>query len=84
MSEQQSPTDPRRQKQIQEIYIKAAEMLSAERAAFVQDACKGDPSLLEQVESILAWHDRMSGVLELGALHAAVSAGRTIGGTITC
>ena len=83
MSEQQRPTDSRRQKQIQDIYIKAAEMPSAERAAFVQDACKGDPSLLEQVESILAWHDRMSGVLEHGALHAAASAGRTVGGTIT-
>jgi eukaryotic-like serine/threonine-protein kinase len=40
-----------------DIFIAALEHSSADRAAFLADACGGDPSLYAEVESLLAFHD---------------------------
>src|SRR5882672_46128 len=47
--------DPERRRQISRIYDAAQDCPSAERAAFVIEACCGDASLRREVESLLAY-----------------------------
>ena len=46
--------DPARWDRVKTVYHLAAERDSRERAAFVEQACRGDPELQREVESLLA------------------------------
>jgi predicted Ser/Thr protein kinase len=67
--------DPGRWRQIQDIYTRAVELTPEERSAFIRHACGDDGALMEAVQSMLAWHSQMSGVLEQGAMQAAAGMG---------
>jgi eukaryotic-like serine/threonine-protein kinase len=50
--------------QVKEILAAALEMQPGERAGFVRQACKGDPVLFAEVESLLAHHNQADSLLE--------------------
>ena len=45
--------DPR----AKDIFLDAAELGGEERERFVQEACRGEPELLERVRALLAAHE---------------------------
>jgi hypothetical protein len=47
----------KRWRSIDAIFADAVELPSAERSAFVSNACSSDPQLRAEVESLLAAHD---------------------------
>ena len=49
--------DPERWRRIGELFHDALECGADERARFLDDACRGDPALRDEVESLLAHHD---------------------------
>jgi len=52
-SARESPMKPERWKRIEELYHSAEERPDTERDSFLQEACGGDQSLLQEVESLL-------------------------------
>ena len=71
--------DPARWQEIERLYNAAHERPVPERAAFVAQACVGDPALRHEVELLLAQAASADGFLEAGALAAA---GRTRGPSV--
>src|SRR4029453_14841263 len=55
---------PERFRQINKLFESALEREPSQRAAFLGEACAGDPALQGQVEALLASHDEASSFLE--------------------
>jgi serine/threonine-protein kinase len=79
---------PERWRQIEEIFQAAVERAPEERAAFLDQACAGDPELRQEVESLLAQEDSQETILtaaisaaaeSLSATHSDDMIGRRIG-----
>src|SRR5688572_18971993 len=62
---------PERWQQIKQLYESAVKRDESERAAFVEEACAGDPELRREVESLLAYQDREDAFIETPALEVA-------------
>lgn len=56
--------DPKRWQEIGTLFVQAIERPAAERLAFVDTACSGDPDLRREVERLLEAHDSVGGFLE--------------------
>ena len=59
---------PDRWKQVEEIYHAALEQSASRRPAFLQEACGGDPNLLQEVESLLRYQTQARDFIETPAL----------------
>jgi serine/threonine-protein kinase len=57
------PIDPERWRQIEEIFEQTLDLSPAQRSAFLNQACAGDPRLREEVEALLAADERAGGFL---------------------
>src|SRR5436305_6874448 len=55
---------PERWQQIKAVLADALERSSAERAAFLEEACGSDPSLRAEVESLIAYEQVGDGVID--------------------
>src|SRR5512145_1229787 len=55
---------PERWKQVDQLMQEALERESAERAAFLAEACGGDDELRREVESLLGFHERAGDFIE--------------------
>src|SRR5438046_4065451 len=60
-----------RWKQVNDLFQSAVERAPAERAAFLDEACRGDESLRRKVGSLLASHERSENFIELPAFEVA-------------
>ena len=58
------PTSPERYRQIKSILQAALELDAAGQAAFLETACRGDPELKTEVQSLLDHDGKASGFLE--------------------
>jgi serine/threonine-protein kinase len=66
--------NPERWEQIETICHSALEREPGERDAFLGQACAGDPSLLEEVRSLLAQHSAAENIFALPAMDAVARA----------
>jgi eukaryotic-like serine/threonine-protein kinase len=57
-------TPPERWARLNELFESALGRGTAERPAFLEDACRSDPSMRQEVESLLAAHEEAGGFLE--------------------
>lgn len=57
-----------RQHQLRELFVQATMRSPAEREAFIQSRCADDPALLEELRSLLAYHEPESTFLETPAM----------------
>ena len=67
-------------RRVREVFAAAIERPEPERAAFVAQACGGDPALLREVEQLLACdteHGHVGGFLDAGARVLVAGAGAT-------
>jgi eukaryotic-like serine/threonine-protein kinase len=55
---------PERWQQIKQIFNSAVKYDESERAAFLAEACRSDPGLREEVESLIAAHDKDSSFID--------------------
>ena len=62
---------PDRWQQIEQIYHSALERAPNDRAAFLRDACAGDDSLLQEIQSLLTQETATARLMEILALEAA-------------
>lgn len=62
---------PERWQQLKQIFQSALERKPAERSAFLNQACDGDPALRSEVESLLSSHDQAGDSIEAMAVEAA-------------
>jgi serine/threonine protein kinase len=62
--------DPERWREIEELYHSALEKQASERASFLDERCAADPTLRQEVESLLAVADDADGYLK-AAVHDA-------------
>src|SRR5438552_16247238 len=60
-----------RWKQVNDLFQSAVERAPAERAAFLDEACRGDESLRREVRSLLTSHERPENFIELPAFEVA-------------
>ncbi len=60
-----------RLEKIDEVFAAALDLKSAHRAAFIREACKGDPELRSEVESLVAADERASDFIEDSAAQVA-------------
>src|SRR5262245_55064534 len=60
-----------RWRQVKEIFQAAVERPVAERKAYITDACAGAPSLLTEVESLLAAHEEPGSFMDTPAFNLA-------------
>ncbi len=63
--------NPERWQQIDKLLEAVLERPRERRAAFLEEACAGDERLREEVEALLAAHERQQGVLDSPALEVA-------------
>ena len=63
-----------RWKQVEELYHSALEQEEARREEFLQKACDGDPELLREVKSLLAYEKRSESFIESPAMEVAAKA----------
>lgn len=63
---------------VRELFAVAAELNAAERRAFLDAKCAGDPELRRELESLLSHHDPASRFMETPAIHDAAP---TLAGT---
>ena len=56
--------DPERWRRVSRLYDEVVELDGAERAAYLEQACSGDPRLRAEVEELLASDERMGAFLE--------------------
>ncbi len=66
--------EPERWQKVEELYHAALEREEGERAAFLEEACAGDPALREELESLLAYQTRAETFIEEPALELAAKA----------
>jgi serine/threonine protein kinase len=67
---------------LQDIYHEALAKPESERSAFVENACAGDPDLLQQIKSLLQANDSTGGILAAPVFEISASddlVGQTIG-----
>mgnify|MGYP001409848262 CR=1 FL=1 len=57
----QSPPNPER---LEEIFLRAVELQSTDRAAFLERACEGDADLRQELDSLLEHHSGVGGFLD--------------------
>jgi serine/threonine-protein kinase len=62
---------PERWQQVKNLFHAALELDASQRAAFLDEACAGDPSLRRQVEALMASHEGAPSFLEAPALEVA-------------
>src|SRR5687768_11859524 len=62
---------PERWQQLKQIFQSVLERKPAERSAFLNEACAGDPALRNEVESLIASHDQAGDSIEAMAAEAA-------------
>jgi Tol biopolymer transport system component len=62
---------PERWQQLKQIFQSALERNPAERSAFLNQACAGDPILRSEVESLISSHDQAGDSIEAMAVEAA-------------
>ena len=62
---------PDRWRQIEQLYHSALEREPTDRAAFLRDACAGDDSLLQEIQSLLTQETATARLMEIPALEAA-------------
>ena len=62
---------PERWQQVEQLYHAALEREANRRAAFLKEACVGDEALLREVESLLAYQEKVEGFVEAPALEVA-------------
>src|SRR5215471_4451856 len=62
---------PERWQQVKQIFQSALERSPAERAAFVAQACAGDPALRNEVELLVFSHEQAGDSIEVIAAEAA-------------
>jgi eukaryotic-like serine/threonine-protein kinase len=62
---------PERWQQLKQIFQSALERKPAERSAFLNQACAGDPALRSEVESLISSHDQAGDSIEAMAAEAA-------------
>jgi serine/threonine protein kinase len=67
--------DPNRWRQIEDLYHLALEKPSQDRAAFLDRACSADPSLRQELESLLAIADGADAYVKAAVREASFSAG---------
>src|SRR6476469_6905932 len=60
-----------RWQQVNDLFHAAIECASAERAAFLDKACRGDETLCREVKSLLNSHERTRGFIERPAFEVA-------------
>src|SRR5438093_6635148 len=60
-----------RWKQVNDLFQSAVERAPAERAAFLDEACRGDEDLRREVESLLTSYERSENFIELPAFEVA-------------
>jgi serine/threonine protein kinase len=65
---------PERWQQIEQLYDAALEREEGQRAAYLQQVCAGDSSLLQEVESLLAQENGAERFLERPAMEVAAKA----------
>ena len=66
---------PDRWRRAQEVFLAATEREPGSRAAFLEEACRGDPELRKEVESLLSSFEAApSGFLESPAIEARAGA----------
>src|SRR3974390_3009238 len=63
--------EPERWQKVEELYHAALEREESERAAFLEEACAGDPALRDEVESLLAYQTRAENFIEAPVLELA-------------
>ena len=63
--------NPDRWQQISQVYHAALTRHARERAAFLREACAGDPALQQEVESLLSSENKAAGFLSEPAFAAA-------------
>src|SRR5271169_1350610 len=63
--------DAERARRLEQLYHSALEHPAAERSAFLQSECGGDPGLRREVESLLAYDQQAEGFIEGPALEMA-------------
>jgi serine/threonine-protein kinase len=68
---QQQSLTTERWRQVKETFQAAIELPVAERAAYLKEVCAGDPSLLAEVESLVAAHEQPGNFLDEPALNLA-------------
>src|SRR5215813_9955970 len=69
MEEQKLTTE--RWRQVKQSFQTAVELPASEREAYLAGACEGDPSLLTEVESLLAAHEEPGSFLDTPAFNLA-------------
>ena len=74
---QPKQTRSERWRQVEQVYHAALECASAERAAFLDQACAGDETLRREVESLLRFDERAEHFIEAPALELAAQAQAT-------
>jgi eukaryotic-like serine/threonine-protein kinase len=62
---------PERWQQLKQVFQSALERNPAERSAFLNQACAGDPALRSEVESLISSHDQAGDSIEAMAAEAA-------------
>jgi len=67
---------PERWSQIEKLYHSAAALQPDDRAAFLEQACGGDPELRQEVESLLAHDEQAENFIESPALEIAAELAR--------
>lgn len=64
---------PERWKKLEEVFESAVQRPPSERAAFLERACDGDPTLRNQVETLLLSYEKAGSFMEVPALGSAFS-----------
>jgi serine/threonine protein kinase/TolB-like protein/Flp pilus assembly protein TadD len=64
---------PERWGRVKQIFQAALDLAPASRAAYLTDACAGDPSLLTEVESLLAAHEQPGSFMDSPAVDLAAT-----------
>jgi Tol biopolymer transport system component len=65
---------PERYKQVGQLFRAAREMTPEQRTRFIAEACEGDQSLQQDVESLLAYEARTDGIVDRPALEVTAEA----------
>ena len=63
--------EPERWQEIDQLLEAALEQEESQRAAFLEEACAGDETLRQEVETLLVAHDQVGDFIETPALEVA-------------
>jgi len=74
--------DPERWHRLSDVFHRALEHDTDRRMAFLDDECEGDPALLDEVVSLLAFHERAGDLIDTPHLAANSSSTESTGETL--